>query len=340
MMPVVSARGSRRALGVGLMAALMACAAASAVSQETSLQQRAAARFGVLDAPEAAALAAPDVTLGRRLFWDERLSLDGQTSCASCHAAEDWGADSRRFSRDARGALTGRHSQTVFNAMGQFALRWLGDRPHGAAQAERSITGSMGLADAGAIVPLLVASGYEEAFARAFPDDRQPVSSTNYGRAIEAYLRTLVTPAPFDAFLAGDASALTEAQRAGLELFMQAGCGTCHDGPRLGGTSFRKFGMTADYWPATGSDPADPGRYAVTKDERDRYVFRTPMLRNIARTAPYFHDGSVATLPEAVRVMARVQTGRELSDEHVTLIVAFLESLTGPVPSHHSPPQP
>lgn len=135
------------------------------------------------------------------------------------------------------------HSQTVFNATAQTTLRRLGDRSDGAAQAERSLTGSMGLPSADAVVPLLVTHGYETAFRAAYPDEPAPVSSANDARAIDAYLRTLVTPAPFDAFLAGNTGALTADQQAGLELFITTGCAGCHSGPRLGGNAYRKFGL-------------------------------------------------------------------------------------------------
>jgi len=325
---------------VGLTAVLMVTLAAAAVTQESTLQ-RVRELFGMLEPVPPKALRAPDAVLGRQLFWDERLSLDGRTSCASCHAADAWAADSARFSRDARGRLTTRNSQTVFNAMGQVALRWLGDRKDGATQAEGSITGSMGLPSTDAVVPLLTKFGYEDAFRRAFPGDPSAVSSANYARAIQAYLTTLVTPTPFDAYLRGDRNALTADQQAGLEVFISTGCANCHNGPRLGGNSFQKFGVKEEYWLATKSEPVDPGRYAVTKNEADRYVFRTPTLRNIARTAPYFHDGSVATLKEAVQVMARVQLGRALADADADRIVWFLESLTGDIPRNYSrPPAP
>jgi cytochrome c peroxidase len=331
-------------VGNGRVAAMLVLVlvlmAAGATAQDGGLQQTVRALFGIIEPLPPEAIATPQVQLGRQLYWDERLSANGRTSCASCHTVDDWGSDARRFSRDARGQLTGRHSQTVFNATSQVALRWLGDRTDGAAQAERSLTGSMGFDTADAVVPLLREHGYAESFERAFPEEDAPVTSANYARAIDAYMRTLVTPAPFDRYLAGDADALTADQQAGLQLFVASGCAGCHNGPLLGGTSYRRFGLVQDYWTATGSDPVDPGRVAMTQDEADRYVFRTPMLRNIARTAPYFHDGSIATLEEAVRIMAAVQSGRSLTDDEVRLIVAFLESLTGDIPPHYSNPHP
>jgi cytochrome c peroxidase len=272
------------------------------------------------------------------LFWDTRLSSDGKTSCASCHHARDWGADRRRFSPDARGALTSRHSPTVFNAMAQPSLRWLGDRKAGADQAESSMTGSMGFPSKEAGLELLAQAGYLAAFRKAYPHDADPMNARNYGRALAAYQATLTTPAAFDRFLGGDDSALSERQKGGMRVFVTSGCAGCHKGPLLGGTMMQRFGIVKEYWLATGSDKIDQGRYAVTKKEEDRYVFRVPMLRNIARTAPYFHDGSVEGLDQAVRIMAAVQLGRTLDDATASSIVAFLESLTGEVPAHYAPP--
>ena len=145
------------------------------------------------------------------------------------------------------------------------------------------------------------------------------MSARNYGLAVDAY-------------------ALSQRQQAGLRAFLSIGCAGCHNGPNLGGAALMKFGVVKDYWLETGSKKVDSGRYAVTKKEEDRYVFRVPMLRNIAKTAPYFHDGSVETLERAVRVMASVQLGRTLDDNTVADLVSFLEALTGEVPSNYAPP--
>jgi cytochrome c peroxidase len=295
--------------------------------------------FGILPPLSPEALDHPQVHLGRELFWDERLSADGRTSCASCHTREAWGSDRRRGSIDARGERTARQSQTVFNSTLQPTLRWRGDRGTAAEQAQGSITGSMGFDDAVDLIPLLLDLGYAPAFQSAFPHDHDPVSTENYGRALEAYQATLVTPSPFDAYLAGESDALTDGQKEGLDLFLSVGCAACHSGALLGGTTYQRFGITADYWTATGSDVVDQGRWAITGEEGDRYVFRTPMLRNVAHTGPYFHDGSVGTLREAVGIMSEVQLGRTLTDPELEALVAFLESLTGEIPAHYAAPE-
>jgi cytochrome c peroxidase len=176
-------------------------------------------------------------------------------------------------------------------------------------------------------------AGYAPLFRGAFPNEPQPITLQNIAKAISAYERTLLTPSPFDAYLAGNPDALSAPAQAGLEKFIKTGCVACHNGVGIGGGMFQKFGVAEDYWKATGSDPIDKGRAEVTNDPADLYVFRVASLRNVAKTPPYFHDGSVATLPEAVKVMARVQLGVILSAADTREIVAFLESLTGELPA-------
>ena len=339
-MPSISVTSAPQRRGIStvqrVILAVFLGAASSAIAEDP-LRQDAARLFGRIEA-KAPNPATPEIELGRALFWDTRVSSDGKTSCGSCHAARDWGADARRFSPDARGKPTSRHSPTVFNSMAQASLRWLGDRKTGADQAESSMTGSMGFESKAAAVERLKELQYVAAFSKAYPDDAEPVSAGNYARALAAYQATLTTPAPFDRFLAGDDSALSARQKTGLRTFISTGCAGCHSGPLLGGTTLQRFGIVKNYWLETGSDKIDEGRYAVTKKEEDRYVFRVPTLRNVAKTAPYFHDGSVDRLDRAVRVMASVQLGRALDDATVADIVTFLESLTGEVPAHYAPP--
>ena len=323
---------------LGVAGLVLAACATFDDSAVISLRQRTAPLFGTVQPTTLTEVEAPKARLGRALFWDTRLSLDGKTACASCHTVEAWSADRRVQSITAKGEPTALHSQPMFMAQDQVALRWYGDRRDGVHQAERSITGSMGFGSAEAMVEALRRTGYEEPFQAAFPTDADALSAAHYAQALAAYQRTLRTPAPFDAFLQGDNRALTPKQRAGLEKFVGNGCIACHRGALLGGDSFQKFGIHKDYWLATGSKTIDTGRYASTKKEEDRYVYRVPMLRNVARTAPYFHDGSVETLPQAVRVMAEVQLGRTLPAQDVDDIVAFLESLTGAIPAHYAPP--
>src|SRR5947207_12015703 len=212
---------------------------------DDALRQQATSLFGQIKA--STGIATPQVELGRALYWDTRASADGKTACASCHPARDWGADRRRFPPDQRGALTSRHSPTIFNSVSQPMLRWLGDRKNGADQAESSMTGSMGFASKDAGVAKLAELEYMPKFRAAFPQDAQPLSAANYARALASYEATLTTPAPFDRFLAGDDSALTEPQKAGLKTFVSTGCAGCHSGVNPGGKTLQKFGLTRDY---------------------------------------------------------------------------------------------
>lgn len=310
--------------------------AASEGRADAQLRMHAQAMFGALTTD--ASVNEQQAALGRALFFDTRIAADRKTGCVTCHLPEQWGADGRPFSPDARGRLTERNSQTVFNAAGQPSLRWRGDRRSAAHQAEDSLKGSLGYATTDEVVPVLSALGYEPAFKRAFAAEQVPLSPANFGNALDAYQRTLVTPAPFDAYLKGDDAALTSQQKAGLRAFAETGCAGCHSGPLLGGTTYRKFGLVKEYWLATRSKNPDVGRFAVTNNEADKYVFRVPSLRNVAKTAPYFHDGSVTHLREAVRIMASVQLGRELDPNDADAIVAFLEGLTGSVPATFAPP--
>jgi cytochrome c peroxidase len=312
---------------------------ANSLGDDIALREQVKAIFKSVNAADEAALHSPIAELGRALFWDERISADGKTSCASCHLVEDYGSDRRTFSPSATGKLTKRNSQTVFNAMLQPALRWTSNRKNGAEQATGSLTGSLGFASKEAAEAKLQEMGYEERFRQAFPDDAMALSATNHGRAIAAYEETLTTPAAFDRFLDGDDDAMTSRQKEGLAVFVQVGCVDCHSGQVLGGERLEKFGVHKEYWSVTGSKNVDLGRFEDTQQKSDEHHFRVAMLRNISKTGPYFHDGSVARLEDAVRVMATVQLGSTLTSEQTMLIVEFLGSLTGAVPEHFRKPQ-
>jgi cytochrome c peroxidase len=228
----------------------------------------------------------------------------------------------------------------VFNAALQIAQHWHGDRKDVENQAQKSLTGKASFRnpDEPAVVAKLKALGYAPAFAAAFPGMTDPVGTKQAGAAIGAFERTRTTPAPFYRYLQGDDKALSQQAKAGLGLFMDLGCATCHRGAGVGGEVFQRFGLYGNYWEATGSKPIDQGRMADTKNPADQYVFKVPPLRNITKTAPYFHDGSVKTLPEAVAIMAKLQLGKTLAPKETAALVAFLSSLTGAVPQQFAPP--
>jgi cytochrome c peroxidase len=294
-------------------------------------------------APLPAAIEAPDnpitqekVALGRMLYYDPRLSLDQTVSCNSCHPLDAYGVDRLATSPGVHGQLGSRNSPTVFNAAGHVAQFWDGRAATIEEQAKGPILNpvEMAMPSSAAVVARLKAiPGYRAAFAAAFPGTDDPVTYDNLARAIGAFERGLVTPSRWDAFLGGDAAALTPAERTGLATFVAANCTACHRGVYVGGDMFQPAGVV-EPWPAQG----DSGRYAVTQQRGDRFVFKVPSLRNSERTAPYFHDGQVATLDEAVRWMARHQLGRELRDAEVAAIVQWLHALTGAIPRDYIAP--
>jgi cytochrome c peroxidase len=276
------------------------------------------------------------VALGRMLFFDPRWTLEGNVSCATCHQPALYGTDALSKSIGVQHRRHRRNSPTVLNAGLNFIQHWSGDRKDLEHQVEQALVGavSSGHTDAAeAIARIEAIEGYAPLFRQAFPDDPKPIAASNVGRAIAAYERTLLTPAPFDAFLRGDTKAISHVGQNGLRRFIGRGCASCHNGMGVGGHVFQKFGVREEYWNATGSPEPDKGRFEVTKDPADLYVFKVPSLRNVEMTAPYFHDGSVATLDEAVKVMGRVQLGVALPDTEVAEIVAFLGALTGPLPA-------
>jgi cytochrome c peroxidase len=276
------------------------------------------------------------IRLGRLLFFETRASVDGTVSCARCHQPALYGTDALPKSIGAAHRTHPRHSQTVLNSAIQFVQHWRGDRVSVEDQAIKALVGPPAYGNPSydaALAKIKAIRGYGELFARAFPGQAEPVTADNWGTAIGAYVRTLLTPAPFDAFLSGDTSALSAAAQAGLRTFMQVGCAGCHNGVGIGGGMYQKFGVKEDYWTATKSPAVDKGRFDVTQNPADLYVFKVSGLRNVAMTPPYFHDGSVATLPAAVRIMGRVQIGKMLTETEVADIVTFLHTLTGPLPA-------
>ena len=273
------------------------------------------------------------IALGKSLFFDPRLSASGVFSCYSCHNLATGGDDNQETSIGHGWQKGPRNSPTVLNAVLNEAQFWDGRADDLKAQAKGPIQAGVEMANTpeNVVLTLNSMSDYVAWFNAAFPDDAEPVSFDNMARAIEAFEATLITPAPFDAFLNGDDMALNEMERAGLELFMDKGCIACHSGVNVGGEGYHPFGLIekpgADILPV-----GDKGRFAVTDTADDEYVFRAAPLRNVAVTAPYFHSGKVWDLKVAVQIMAESQLGEELADEEADQLVAFLDTLTGTVP--------
>jgi cytochrome c peroxidase len=318
-------------LAVALACAGLWSAAPAPVAAEP-LAEQAATIFG----PLPASAPNPDnpvtdakVELGRVLYFDPRLSKSQEISCNSCHRLDMAGVDGEPTSPGHKGVRGERNSPTTLNAALHIAQFWDGRAADVEEQAKGPVLNPVEMAmPAAPQVSAVLRSipGYKPLFEKAFPGEKQPITFDNAALAIAAFERRLLTPGPFDAYMKGDDSALTAEQKKGLETFINVGCPSCHMGSTVGGQVYRKLGLIKPY------PTKDVGRFNVTHDEADRFVFKVPSLRNVAQTGPYFHDGSVKTLSEAVRLMARHQLGRELDDAQVDSIIAFLGSLNGQIP--------
>jgi cytochrome c peroxidase len=236
----------------------------------------------------------PRVELGRMLFFDPRITIDGNMSCSSCHEPAFYGTDALPRGIGVKQRPHPRNVPTVLNAGELSIVHWRGDRESLEDQAAKAVTSPItsGQPDEKAAIDRLSRiTGYTPLFQAAFPNDPQPMTLQNFAKAISAYERTLLTSSPFDAYLAGNQEAVSPAARAGLAKFINTGCVTCHNGVGFGGGMFQKFGVVEDYWKATGSEPVDKGRAEVTNDPADLYVFRVASLRNVAMTAPISMTG-------------------------------------------------
>ncbi|HZW26781.1 MAG TPA: cytochrome-c peroxidase [Gallionella sp.] len=299
-------------------------------SQEGSLSPAGAiGREPILPLPAVPPLPSGKVALGDKLFHDPRLSHDDSIACASCHILSKGGVDQSRFSVGIYGAVGDVNAPTVFNSALNIAQFWDGRAGSLEEQAIGPVHNpvEMGSNWTEVIAKLRADKEYPALFKREYPDG---ISPANIAEAIATFERSLVTPnAKFDRHLRGEKDALSGEEQEGYRRFVNHGCVSCHQGVAVGGNMFQRFGVMGDYFKGRTSRKADMGRFNVTGLEEDRHVFKVPSLRNVAVTQPYFHDGSARTLSDAVRVMGKYQLGKDLSDEDVRLIVAFLSTLTG-----------
>jgi cytochrome c peroxidase len=290
----------------------------------------------------------PKIELGKMLFFDPRLSRDGTVSCNSCHNVMYHGGDGRPVGVGVHGQRGGRGSPTVWNSAFQTVQFWDGR----AASLEEQAMGplindvEMGMGSHAYVVERLNnIPGYVSAFKNVFPKDKTPITIENVAKAIASYERTLITPnSPFDKYMKGNKKALSPQQIRGMKLVDQIGCTSCHTGVNFSGEEKMGVGNYKPFPQVPGSKydkmydlTKDLGRYEVTKNPEDKNHWRVPTWRNIAITAPYFHNGQVKTLDEAVRVMAKTQLDSDLTDTQVQDIVAFLDSLTGEFPVQSMP---
>ena len=269
--------------------------------------------------------------LGKKLFNDPLLSANGSISCAFCHDLNNGGDDARKIAIGINGNLGTMNSPTVFNASYNFRQFWDGRAKDLKEQAFSPVQNpvEMGSQWPDVLNKLKRHEQYPKLFAKVYNDKN--ISVEQVTEAIAEFEKTLITPnSPFDKYLRGEAKALSDYELEGYQLFKDMGCINCHQGQNIGGNMYQKLGHFGNYFEGrTKLEASDYGLYNITKREEDKFKFKVPSLRNIAQTAPYFHDGQVATLEEAVELMAYYQLGRNITAKKRDKIVAFLKTLTG-----------
>jgi cytochrome c peroxidase len=270
------------------------------------------------------------IALGRMLYYEPRLSKGQDISCNSCHMLDKYGVDGQPTSDGHKGQMGDRNSPTVYNAAGHFVQFWDGRARDVEEQAKGPVMNPVEMAmpsEKQVVVVLRSMPEYVDAFRKAFPGEKDPIGYENMARAIGAFERKLITPSRWDKFLRGDSKALTDEEKTGFNLFIATGCQICHAGTYIGGDQYQELGAVKPY-----PDTTDTGREKITKNVRDRMVFKVPGLRNIAETKPYFHNGKVETLEQAISRMAEYQLGKSLNDGQIRSIIAWLDTLTGEIP--------
>lgn len=275
------------------------------------------------------------IKLGKELYFDTRLSLKGNNSCNSCHNLATYGVDNLPTSKGDEGNFGERNSPTVYNAALHAIQFWDGRAKDVEEQAGGPILNPVEMAipdEAYLEKKLRGVDSYKAMFKAAFPEDKEAITFANITKSIAAFERTLMTPSKFDDFLNKDNNALTSEEKEGLKTFMDVGCITCHNGPAVGGTMMQKFALFGDYRTYTNSKGNDEGLKKQTKKDNDKDIFKVPSLRNIEKTGPYFHDGSIADLKEAIKIMGKTELNKDLSQAEVDKIFNFLKTLTGKIP--------
>lgn len=267
--------------------------------------------------------------LGHKLYFETALSIGNDISCNSCHLLDKFGVDNEPTSPGHKKQRGDRNSPTVYNSGLNFSQFWDGRAKDLKDQAKGPILNPVEMAipdEKTAVSRIKSIKGYTDMFRAAFPKAKDPITYDNIAEAIATFEMNLLTPSRFDDYLKGNREALSKDEKEGLRTFMEVGCISCHEGVNIGGSSYQMLGAVIPF------DTEDHGRFAVTKSEDDKFFFKVPSLRNIAKTGPYFHDGSVKTLDEAVKLMGSHQLGVDLKEGEIEAIVAFLNSLTGKLP--------
>ena len=303
---------------------LTGCSKAKITQQDLELQKQAQGIFGNLPTDLIDQTKEHEkILLGKKLYFEKNLSVNGTISCNSCHQLDNFGVDNEITSPGHDGTRGGRNSPTVYNSALNNKQFWDGRAKDLAEQAIGPILNPIehGLKSEKDALKKINTPEYLSMFKKAFPSEEKPFTYKNIGHAIAAFEKTLITPSRFDDYLAGDVGALNSKERKGLQKFIEIGCTTCHSGAGLGGTSFQKLGLVKNY------ETKDMGRFEVTGKKRDKKKFKVPLLRNITKTGPYFHDGSISSLESAIDLMAEFQLGKKLKPSEIENIKAFLSSL-------------
>lgn len=301
---------------------------------DTELREKAMSLFGSITSVANENIPENKIALGQKLFFDNQLSKDQTISCNSCHNLKTYGVDNLPFSPGDTKELGGRNSPSAVYAFLHTMQFWDGRAKDVEEQAggpvlnpvEHNIPSKEFLEKR-----LRADANYQKLFKEVFPSEKEPITFANITNAIGAFERQLKPVSRYDKWVDGDDNALNKEEKEGLKVFMDKGCITCHSGTVFGGKMFQKFGLFGEYWKHTNSKKVDNGLFDITKKESDKYLFKVPSLRNVAVTHPYFHDGSVQNLEEAVKVMSEVQLANKLSDTEIKSVVSFLKSLTAEV---------
>lgn len=303
-------------------------------TEEAELRKKAETFFGSVTNLPLEEISAEKIELGKRLFFDTRLSMDGTISCNSCHSLTNYGVDNLPLSPGDTKEVGNRNSPTVFYSSLHSMQFWDGRAKDVEEQAggpilnpvEHNIPSEEFLEER-----LREIEMYQTMFKEVYPDDSQPITFDNITDAIGAFERQLNPKSRYDDWVDGDDSAMTTEEKLGLKAFINNACITCHNGPAFGGIMLQKFGIHGNYWELTMSEVIDHGLYDINNDEAYKFVFKTPGLRNIEKTHPYFHDGSVEDLEEAIRIMGELQIGKTISEKDVKSIKTFLQALTADI---------
>ncbi len=295
---------------------------------KSELHQQASSLFSSVNSLPNQELSAEKIALGKKLYFDKRLSKNNSISCNSCHNLNTYGVDNLPTSPGDTKEFGTRNSPSVIYAHLHTSQFWDGRAKDVEEQAgmpilnpvEHAIPDSLYLEN-----KLAQVDEYVQTFAKVYPEDG--LTYTNITNAIGAFERQMSPVSQFDLYLDGDETALNTKQKKGLQAFIDNACIACHAGAPLGGKMIQKFGLFDDYWKYTKSEKIDQGLAEVTGKEAHKYMFKVPSLRNITKTGPYFHDGSVESLEESIKIMAKLQSNKDISDEDVEAIMAFFESL-------------